>query len=56
VEQKLLSLLEPSTEVIRQGKPSKPIEFWKMVKLQEAEHPIITDYVVYDHRPSARIC
>lgn len=52
VEQKLLSLFEPSTEVIRKGKASKPTEFGKMVKLQEAEHQIITDYVVYDHRPS----
>jgi hypothetical protein len=35
---KLLSLFEPSTEVIRKGKPSKPNEFGKMVKLQEAEN------------------
>ena len=39
---KLLSLFEPSTEVIRKGKASKPNEFGKMVKLQEAEHQIIT--------------
>ena len=52
VEHKLLSLFEPSTEVIRKGKASKPTEFGKMVKLQEAEHQIITDDVVYDHRPS----
>ena len=52
VAQKLLSLFEPSTEVIRKGKASKPTEFGKLVKLQEAEHQIITDYVVYDHRPS----
>ena len=52
VEDKLLSLFEPSTEVIRKGKASKPNEFGKVVKLQEAEHQIITAYVVYDHRPS----
>lgn len=52
VEDKLLSLFEPSTEVIRKGKAGKPNEFGKMVKLQEAEHQIITDYVVYDQRPS----
>ena len=52
VEHKLLSLFEPSTEVIRKGKASKPTEFGKVVKLQEAEHQIITAYVVYDTRPS----
>ena len=52
VAQKLLSLFEPSTEVIRKGKASKPTEFGKMVKLQEAEQQIITDYVVYAQRPS----
>ena len=52
VEDKLLSLFEPSTEVIRKGKAGKPNEFGKLVKLQEAEHQIITAYVVYDQRPS----
>ena len=52
VEDKLLSVFEPSTEVIRKGKAGKPNEFGKMVKLQEAEHQIITAYVVYEKRPS----
>jgi transposase, IS5 family len=51
-EGKLLSLFEPSTEVIRKGKAGKPNEFGKMVKLQEAENQIITDYEVYARRPS----
>jgi len=51
---KLFSLFEPSTEIIRKGKPSKPNEFGKMVKLQEAENQIIIDYEVYDRRPSDR--
>jgi IS5 family transposase len=50
-EGKLLSLFEPSTEIIRKGKAGKPNEFGKMVKLQEAENQIITDYEVYDRRP-----
>jgi IS5 family transposase len=50
-EGKLLSLFEPSTEVIRKGKAGKPNEFGKMVKLQEAENQIIIDYEVYDRRP-----
>jgi IS5 family transposase len=51
-EGKILSLFEPSTEIIRKGKAGKPNEFGKMVKLQEAEDQIIIDYEVYDRRPS----
>jgi IS5 family transposase len=49
-EGKLLSLFEPSTEIIRKGKAGKPNEFGKMVKLQEAENQIVIDYDVYDRR------
>ncbi len=52
VEGKILSLFEPSTEIIRKGKASKPNEFGKMVKLQEAEDQIVIDYEVYDRRRS----
>ena len=51
-EGKILSLFEPSTEVIRKGKAAKPNEFGKMVKLQEAENQIVIDYEVYDRRPN----
>lgn len=51
-EEKLLSLFEPSTEVIRKGKAGKPNEFGKMVKVQEAENQIIIDYEVYARRPN----
>jgi transposase, IS5 family len=51
-EGKLLSLFEPSTEIIRKGKAAKPNEFGKMVKLQEAENQIVTDYEVFAQRPS----
>jgi IS5 family transposase len=50
-ENKLLSLFEPSTEVIRKGKMGKPNEFGNMVKLQEAENQIVIDYEVYARRP-----
>jgi IS5 family transposase len=52
VREKLVSLFEPTTEIIRKGKASKPTEFGKMVKIQEAENQIITDYEVYEKRPS----
>src|SRR5262245_12027492 len=51
-EGKLVSLFEPSTEVIRKGKAGKPNEFGKMVKLQEAENQIVIDYQVYARRPN----
>jgi hypothetical protein len=35
VEGKILSLFQPSTEVIRKGKLGKPNEFGKMIKLRE---------------------
>jgi IS5 family transposase len=50
-EGKILSLFEPSTEIIRKGKAGKPNEFGKMVKLQEAENQIVIDYEVYAQRP-----
>ena len=52
VAEKLVSIFEPTTEIIRKGKASKPTEFGKMVKIQEAENQIITDYAVYAKRPS----
>jgi IS5 family transposase len=51
-EGKLLSLFEPTTEIIRKGKAGKPNEFGKMVKLQEAENQIVIDFEVYDQRPN----
>lgn len=44
--EKVLSIFEPHTEVIRKGKAAKPTEFGKVVKIQEAEGQIITDYQV----------
>jgi IS5 family transposase len=49
---KIVSLFEAHTEIIRKGKASKPTEFGKMVKIQEAEQRIVTHYEVYDERPS----
>jgi IS5 family transposase len=43
---KVLSIFEPHTEAIRKGKTAKPTEFGKLVKIQEAEAQLITDYEV----------
>jgi IS5 family transposase len=52
VEDKVLSIFETDTEVIRKGKASKPTEFGKLVKIQEAENQIVVDFEVYDQKPS----
>ena len=51
-EQKLVSVFEPQTEIIRKGKASKPTEFGKLVKIQEAENQIVTHFEVYQERPT----
>ncbi len=52
--EKIVSLFEPHTEIIRKGKASKPTEFGKLVQIQEAENQIITHYQVFEKRPSDR--
>ena len=49
---KLVSLFEPHTEIIRKGKAGKPNEFGKLVQLQEAENQIITHFEVFEQRPA----
>lgn len=49
---KVVSRFEPHTEIIRKGKASKPNEFGKMVKIQEAENQLIIDYEVYTEKPA----
>ena len=39
-------MFEPHTQIIRKGKLAKPTEFGCVVKIQEAEAQVITDYVV----------
>jgi IS5 family transposase len=47
---KVLSVFETHTEAVRKGKASKPTEFGKVVKVQEAENQIITDHEVCAER------
>jgi IS5 family transposase len=53
---KLVSLFEPHTEIIRKGKAGKPNEFGKLVAIQEAENQIITHYEVYESGPVISTC
>jgi transposase, IS5 family len=49
---KLVSVFEPHSEIIRKGKANRPNEFGNLVKIQEAEHQIVTHYEVFAQRPS----
>src|SRR6059036_1089135 len=51
---KVVSLFEPHTDIIRKGKLTKPTEFGRLVKIQEAEAQFITDYAVCERRQAAR--
>ena len=44
VARKILSLFEPHSQVIRKGKPHKPNEFGRLVRLDEAENGIVSGY------------
>ena len=47
-EEKLLSLFEPHTQVIRRQKAGKPVEFGRKVLLGEVEGGIVSHYAVLD--------
>jgi len=49
--EKLFSLFEPHTELLKRGKAGKPIEFGHMIQIQQVEEKFITDYEVYAHKP-----
>jgi IS5 family transposase len=42
--EKLVSLVEPHTAIIRKGKPGKPVEFGRVVWLAEVEGGIVSEY------------
>jgi len=48
VEEKVLSLFEPHTQVIRKGKAHKPNEFGRLVRIDEVENGIVSGYQVLE--------
>lgn len=52
VEDKVLSLFEPHTEVIRKGKAHKPNEFGRLVRIDEVENGIVSGYQVLTGNPA----
>jgi IS5 family transposase len=49
--EKLFSIFEPHTELLKRGKTGKPIEFGHMITLQQVEGKFITDYKVFKKKP-----
>ncbi|MGH7897143.1 MAG: ISNCY family transposase [Candidatus Binatia bacterium] len=50
-DQKLYSIFEPHTDLIKRGKARKPVEFGHKVFLAESRKGFITDYRVLDGNP-----
>jgi IS5 family transposase len=50
--EKIYSIFEPHTSLIKRGKAGKPIEFGHKVFLAESRHGLITQYQVLDGNPS----
>lgn len=51
VQDKIVSLFEEHSEVIRKGKTSKPTEFGRLVRLDEVENGIVSGYAVQTGNP-----
>ncbi|MGH7644160.1 MAG: ISNCY family transposase [Gemmatimonadales bacterium] len=51
VHQKLFSLFEPHTDLIKRGKAHRPVEFGHKVFLAESGRGFVTDYRVLDGNP-----
>lgn len=51
-EEKIFSIFEPHTELLKRGKADKPIEFGHMIQIQQISGKLITDYAVFAKRPT----
>ncbi len=50
-EEKLFSIFEPHTELLKRGKAGKDVEFGHMIQIQQVDGKFITGYDVFDKRP-----
>jgi len=51
LHEKLFSIFEPHTDLLKRGKVKRPVEFGHKVFLAESRHGLITDYRVLDGNP-----
>jgi len=48
--ERVFSIFEPHTELIKRGRRNKPIEFGHSILLCQTQEKFITDYEVYEHK------
>ena len=51
-EEKVFSLFEPHTELIKKGKKDKPIEFGHLVFFSQTREKFVTDFILEERSPS----
>ena len=51
-DEKIFSIYEPHTELLKRGKAGKPIEFGHMIQIQQVHEKFITDYAVFEKKPA----
>ncbi len=50
-DEKLFSVFEPHTELLKRGKAGKDVEFGHMIQIQQVAQKFITDYETYANKP-----
>lgn len=50
-DEKLFSIFEPHTELLKRGKAGKPIEFGHMIQIEQVEEKFITGYTAFEKKP-----
>ncbi len=50
-DEKLFSVFEPHTELLKRGKAGKPVEFGHMIQIQQGKEKFITGYDVFEKKP-----
>jgi IS5 family transposase len=50
-DEKLFSIFEPHTELLKRGKAAKPVEFGHMIQVGQVAAKFITDYEVFEKKP-----
>ena len=51
-EEKIFSIFEEHTELLKRGKVAKPNEFGHMIQIQQVREKFITDYEIFPKRPN----
>lgn len=50
-DEKIFSIFEPHTELLKRGRAGKPVEFGHMISIQQVQGKFITDYAVFEKKP-----